>query len=290
MDDTLRITYRYLRVAVVALTLLLSVSIALAMAAGARFGSISAAYYSPARAALVGSLVAIGPAMIAIRGRPGEDVVLDLAGMVIPLVALVPAPTALGSGVCGSGIERCVPPDLVPAVVNNVTALIVTGTAVLAFGWTSAARRRAPSVGLVCATAVLVAGSGWFVVSRDTFLGGAHWAAAAVFFVLVAVVAELNARRAAARVRVRMLAPRRFAVAYRVIATAMVAVVLGAAVLLALQALGTVVLPEGSTFAAESALLVMFLTFWVLQTAENWDEEAVDAPRPVAASRSTTRS
>ena len=105
LPGPVRLTYRYLRVSVVAMALLLFVAIGLdALAGGERFGSISGYFYSPVRSVLVGALVAIGPALVAIKGRPGwEDVLLDLAGMVIPLVAFVPVPRELGEAVCGAG-------------------------------------------------------------------------------------------------------------------------------------------------------------------------------------------
>ena len=142
-DPCAAATYRYLRVSVAVMGLLLFVGIGLDVASGGeRFGSISGYFYSPVRSLFVGALVAIGPALIAIKGRPGwEDMLLDLAGMVIPVVALVPAPRELGQAVCGAGAERCVPPDLVPAVVNNVTALAVMGVPVLVFAWWTGAAR-----------------------------------------------------------------------------------------------------------------------------------------------------
>jgi hypothetical protein len=263
------------------MALLLFVAIGLdVLTGGDRPGSISGYFYSPVRSVLVGALVAIGPALVAIKGRPGwEDVLLDLAGMVIPLVAFVPVPRELGEAVCGAGVQRCVPPDLVPAVVNNVTALIVLGVPVLAFAWWTGVRRadHGAFVGLVTATGAYLALVAWFWASRGTFLAGAHDLAAITFFLLTAAVAELNSRRVRLRAGARVLSPDHFAQAYRVIAGLMVATLVLTVTAWALETVGLLALPFGSVFAVEAVLLVAFIAFWLLQTAENWDVEATEA-------------
>jgi hypothetical protein len=89
-----RKTYRYLRLALVALVALIMTAVALEWGrTHCLQTSISAYYYTPARSIFVGSLVAIGVALIAIRGRSdGEDALLNLAGMLAPVVAFVPTP------------------------------------------------------------------------------------------------------------------------------------------------------------------------------------------------------
>lgn len=278
MPDPARLTYRYLRVSVAVMGLLLFVGIGLDVASGGeRFGSISGYFYSPVRSLFVGALVAIGPALVAIKGRPGwEDMLLDLAGMVIPVVALVPTPRELGPAVCGAGAERCVPPDLVPAVVNNVTALAVMGVPVLVFAWWTGRRALQGSAlaGLLTATGAYVVLAVWFWAWRDTFLVAAHDVAAIAFFLLTAAVAWINGRRVQTRVTARVLTPKRYAQAYRVIAAVMVATLVLAVVAWVLGSSGVLVLPFGWVFVVESILLAAFIVFWLLQTAENWDQEA----------------
>lgn len=278
MPDPARLTYRYLRVSVAVMGLLLFVGIGLDVASGGeRFGSISGYFYSPVRSLFVGALVAIGPALLAIKGRPGwEDMLLDLAGMVIPVVALVPTPRELGPAVCGAGAERCVPPDLVPAVVNNVTALAVMGVPVLVFAWWTGRRALQGSAlaGLLTATGAYLVLAVWFWAWRDTFLVAAHDVAAIAFFLLTAAVAWINGRRVQARVTARVLTPKRYAQAYRVIAAVMVATLVLAVVAWVLGSTGVLVLPFGWVFVVESILLAAFIVFWLLQTAENWDQEA----------------
>jgi hypothetical protein len=71
--DSATKTYLYLRVALVALALFVSASlvIELVLGDGPWLGSISAYYYTPVRAALVGTLVAMGVCLIVIRAATG---------------------------------------------------------------------------------------------------------------------------------------------------------------------------------------------------------------------------
>ena len=284
LNDAARTTYRYLRVSVVALALLLAVSLGLEIARGGeRFGSISGYYYSPVRSVLVGTLMALGPALIAIKGRPGwEDTLLDLAGMAVPVVALVPTPRHLGSAVCGPGVASCVPPQFVPAVRNNVTALLVVGAVVLAFTWRGARRRRGrPSfVGLCAATLAWSVVAAWFTVAPGLFLRAGHYAADLVFFLLTAAVAWLAGRHAEQRADLRVMSPDRYGTAYRTVSALIVATIAVAVLVLG----GGAVLgfrPWFATvFVVESVLLALFVVFWVLQTAENWDEEAIESCTP----------
>ncbi len=58
-------------------------------------GSISAYYYTPVSGFFVGTLVAIGISLFAIRGNTvAEDMLLNFAGVLAPFVALVPTPKA----------------------------------------------------------------------------------------------------------------------------------------------------------------------------------------------------
>ena len=87
-------TYRYLRVGIVALALLLALAVVGEIVVGdaGLLGSISAYYFTPVRDVFVGVLVALGLGLIVIRGRGVEDVLLNLAGMLAPVVAFVPTP------------------------------------------------------------------------------------------------------------------------------------------------------------------------------------------------------
>jgi hypothetical protein len=85
-------TYRYLRLGMVGAVVLLAASIGIERSkVGCWQTSISAYYYTPVRAIFVGSLMAVGLSLIVYKGRGrGEDLCLNFAGMLAPVVAIVP--------------------------------------------------------------------------------------------------------------------------------------------------------------------------------------------------------
>lgn len=103
-DDYARKSYRYLRIAIVAMVLALLVSVFFEyLAASSLLNAISAYYYTPVNPLFVGALVMIGICLIAIRGATVfEEVVLNLAGMLAPVVALVPTAAPAGDGYGGT--------------------------------------------------------------------------------------------------------------------------------------------------------------------------------------------
>src|SRR3954466_5335692 len=128
-SETTTKTYLYLRVGLVALAVFLGASLVIELVAGDTpwLGAISAYYYTPVRGVFVGTLTAMGVCLIAIKGRdrPREDLMLNLAGMCAPVVALCPTPLE-DSDACG-GAASCVPASYVPGVENNLGALLVVG-------------------------------------------------------------------------------------------------------------------------------------------------------------------
>src|SRR5690606_7860202 len=139
--DPARLTYRYLRVAIVAVVLVLFVSLTMQIVADhGRLGSgeewwhasISAYFYSPVQSIFVGALVGIGTCLIAIKGRRGaEEVLLNFAGMFAFVVALVPTP--LDAAMC---TEQPYCLDVPERVGNNVgTLLLVGGLVMLLSTW-----------------------------------------------------------------------------------------------------------------------------------------------------------
>ncbi len=116
-DVASRKTYRYLRIGIIAAVFLLAASVVLErtkVAPACWQTSISAYYYTPARAVFVGALMAIGMSLVVIKGStPWEDVFLNVAGMLAPVVALVP----IGNpGECWS-----IEPEPLPTVKNSTT-------------------------------------------------------------------------------------------------------------------------------------------------------------------------
>src|SRR4051794_20252797 len=119
-------SWRYLRLAMIALVVGLASSVLFEWGKGGRScfqSSISAYYYTPVRAVFVGALLAIGVCLVCLRGnRDLEDLALNLAGVSAAVVALVPTPNV---GLCTSApAER---DTVAHNVANNVFALLIVG-------------------------------------------------------------------------------------------------------------------------------------------------------------------
>jgi hypothetical protein len=283
-DEAVRKTYRYLRIAIVGMVALLAVSVLIELGWGeGQLGSISAYYYTPVRSMFVGALMAIGLSLIAIRGRDGaEDTLLNLAGMLAPVVALVPTPLSR-TGEDGE-LEGYVPDEHLASIDNNVGALLVVGVVGICFAaWTANRNppetRRAALIGVAVGVAAFAGFAAWFLFGHDSFVVGAHYLAAVPLFGFVSAVAWINAKAARDKQDddpvLQMLPAQRRARLYQLIAWAMVATVVVAGVLFALQAAGSTPIPHW-LFYVETVLLALFTTFWLLQTAEYWSEAIPD--------------
>ena len=265
-------THNYLRIALAALVLLLFASMTVEWWAAGRClqPSISAYYYTPVHAVLVGVLVAAGVCLIALKGSTdGEDVLMNLAGMLAPGVAFIPT---TGARTCSSA--PLLTPDIPAAVANNLPSLILTGlvvgvVAVLIARREGGAAGPSPAdrLGLALSLAVLGAGAVWFVAARDSFVARGHEAAAIPMFLAVVGVVWLNARDVQHAVRQQAAPPahRRYVTIYRTIAVSMLAALAGTV------AIG---LATGSTTLVlwvEVVLIALFAVFWLVQTVELWN-------------------
>jgi hypothetical protein len=281
-DPQLLTTYRYLRMALVTVLVLLFAGVLLQVAVSARppLPSISDYYWTPVRSVFVGSLVALGVGMVVLKAdNELEDIVLNIGGVLAPVVAFVPAPQ-LGTCVVapGSGPRPALPQDTVDAITNNVSALLVAGAvgliifAALAYGVRDLDpdRRRLPrnirvarAVGTGVVVAVFVGGWLWFRAGRAGFECHAHAAAAITLFVCIIVVTALNAvTRTLDGLAAGRPLPRAALNQYSAIALLM-AVVL---------AVGLLTYPAWlhAILFVESGVLLLFLAFWVVQSRELW--------------------
>ena len=276
-------TYRYVRISLIAGVALLFCALAVHIvgSGGALEASISAYFYLPVRSVLVGTLVGASLALIAIQGRPGgEDALLNLAGMLFLLVAFVPTPV---SGLPGAPCPRrdtCVPEQFVADVEVSVAALLWVGALGLLFtGWTLWRRTPRDPVarkGFLAAALVWVTTAVMFGPSADWPLRGhlldlGHYVAAVLAFVLLITVAVINARRSDHGIEV---AGRRasYTALYGVVALLMG---IGTVVALAYWWVALRPVPDTGTtvvFWLEAWLLLLFATFWALQTKEHWHE------------------
>ncbi len=127
-----RKTYRYLRIGIVGVVVaLILATVFESMGATPWLGSISAYYYSPVGPLFAGALIMIGVCLVAIRGvNDAEDVVLNLTGMLAPVVALVPVDCP--SRVDCRALEPVLPrvdlfnTNIAAAAVASVVAVVVS--------------------------------------------------------------------------------------------------------------------------------------------------------------------
>jgi hypothetical protein len=208
MPDAQLKTYSYLRYGMVLVLALLGVSILIEHGAvgGACFEtSISDYYYTPARAVFVSSLVTVGACLVIIRGASDpEDIALNLAGMLAPIVAFVPTDPP---GTC----RRLSAAEVQSAsadIANNVQALLWVGLFSLLLGMIVTSRswdgltvrqRWMRVVGIGLAATVVAVTWLWFEGDRASFEGDAtitaHYAAAFTMFVFFGFVVLFNALR-----------------------------------------------------------------------------------------------
>lgn len=279
-----RETYRYLRIGLIGAAALLGVAVLLERAhTDCWQGSISAYYYTPARGVFVGTLVAIGLVMIVIKGKGLEDLYLNLAGMLAPVVAFIPT-TSVGD--CWSiepqpsplaGRNPTTLADWVVAnIENNMWALIITGALglVLAFGLYMRTRdsflwpigvgpaNLASVLGMLL-VGLIIGGSALALWGWDDFALRAHDGAAIGMFFFLTLASITNALRTEAPGYRRT---------YWLVAVLMV---LSALVVWGL----TAIIDDWNhaVFTLEVVEIGLFATYWIAQTAEHWGEQ-VEVP------------
>jgi len=287
-------TYLYLRLGMVGAVLLLFASI------GKEYfetpgnhcfqNSISAYYYTPVRAILVGALFAVSFALIVYRAEgKWEDLFLNLAGMFVPIVAVAPttdvgqcwsiAPAAGALNADGS------PQAWVAANINNnMFALLLVGALGLGLSIvlaaidlrrgarrasyqnarTGATERSNPWISLGIALLVLV-GVGQVTWAWDQFDTRGHGIAAVLFFVFLMLAVAATAGH-----NLLLYLGRRW--------------IWYAAIALLMATLGVVFrfadFGEHETAILETLEIVLFVAYWLAQTFEK------HLPRPVLKSAS----
>jgi hypothetical protein len=261
-------TYRYLRLGMVVLTVLLGAAIVAERLAapGCWQTSISGYYYTPARPVLVSCLVAIGLCLVVIKGNTErEDVLLNAAGMLAPVVAFVPTGDFVS---CWS----VAPPtrDVGADIANNIAALLIAAAAALLFVSAAVLDRvrrgrgeRSHVVGLLLSWALTAVVLSWLVLGRGSFEAAAHYAAAVPMFGCIVAVVVLEGWSFRSRLPG---SKRSYANRYLVIAASMVASTAG---------LGLAMLVLDWAHALlwmEAVLIGGFAVFWLLQTHELWDQ------------------
>jgi hypothetical protein len=263
-------THRYLRLAIGATVVVIFVAVLAAAPAVGWLASISDYFYSPARNAFVGALIAASLALLALSGRGAERTILDAAALFAPLIALVPTVIGVDSATRPDlSCAPCIPPEFEPDVANGVTTylVILAGVLVLGVVLSRAGQVRGARFSLLLGAVVFVVVLIAALAFADWFLDWAHFLATVVFFGLIAADAILNAFW-----RTSSQAPPTW---LRVVYIA-IAVVLVLDVLLLIFT--TVVLWDAATarfpwiLVGEAVALLAFLAFWWLQTWQRWNE------------------
>jgi hypothetical protein len=274
-------TYRYLRIAMGGTIVVIFVAVAIvAIGEGHLRSSISAYFYSPARTAFTAALIAAAIALLAMSGHRAERALLDSAGLLAPIIALVSTPTK-DPALCGAD-ATCVPASALPDIENGVLSYLVIGGAgwltVLILVLTRTVEWRVARISLVVATAALALTAILWFAARDFFVGAAHVTAASVFFLLIGTIAVLHLRG-----RDDSPDPARWMkIVYGVVAVGMGIVVALAVVAFIWELLhpreDVPAVPP--IFTCEVTALSLFLVFWVVQSIQRWNDDA--APQQAA--------
>jgi len=262
-------TYRYLRLAVAGTVVVIFVSMAIAAMSVGWLTTVSDYFYTPARNAFVGALIAVAVGLLALSGRGLERALLDAAALFAPLIALIPTTLAPGSvpGVDVPCAGRCFPPAYEADAANGVLTYLVVGILTVLIALFLAALRQVSLAtagwSLIVAVVVLAAVGAMWLFAPDLLLAQGHFVATIAFFALFALVALRNAF------------PRRTAPPRRPFRAVYVGIAVGlAAVLIAY----VVLLPRADeldapiVLIAEAVALVLFAAFWVTQCIEKWND------------------
>ena len=260
----IRQTYLGLRLGILLLVVMLFLAVVIqAVAANPAClqHSLSAYYYTSARAVFVGTLCAVGACLIIYSGNTEiENLLLDYAGYMAFMVAFVP------TGVDNTCTVSNVPTsdELTNAVRQNVLALLLVGLIAVVIVRALKVLQlnsRTAKVLLTVNTVILIGLAVFVITSFDTFKKNAHAFAAILFFAGILAVAIVNAvgfaRHKSGQPGVGDLLRNR----YTAIAAAMV---LTAGVLFVLRAAGF----GHWLLVLEASLIAEFAVFWIFQTIE----------------------
>lgn len=274
-------TYRYLRIGMIGAVVLLATSIGIERSkVDCWQTSVSAYYYTPVQAIFVGAMFVVGFSLIVYKGRTTwEDVCLNVAGMLAPVVAVAPT---MDVGDCWSVEPNPLPViDGSPAswvvtnIDNNVYALLIAGGIGLVVGFviTMVVNRSATApfdqiekgtVVSLAVTAVALLVGWWLIRNWDDFYTQAHGIAAVLMFVfLIGAVAGVAATH-------RKESNKGWFPAYVTVALLMA---LGGVLIWTTRVFG-----DHTVFALEAYEITLFAVYWIIQTIENWDEKVVVTP------------
>jgi hypothetical protein len=261
-------TYRYLRGGMAVMIVLLGAAVGIErLNATCWQTSISAYYFTSAHSVFIAALCAIGAMLIVYKGgNDTEDVLLNLAGILAFVVAMVP--TSRPVMLCGSADPTVGGQSAIPNTWAVVTALVLSRAA----SWwmyrrTGTAQRRS-TLGVAAVwtqRALLAVGLVALVAFPEWFRANAHGMAAVAMFAAIILTVVITAFVAGNQDPGRCPHRRRYQIVYQWISAVMVLTLLAAVCLHQLL--------DGFNHAVivvESALIVEFAAYWIVQTVELW--------------------
>jgi hypothetical protein len=262
------ITYRYVRIALVSLAVAIGIALLEQRLDAHSFqGSISSYYYSPARGVFVAALFGIGVCLICVRGGTVlEDALLNVAGMLSFVVALVPTPPDKHDP-----NFHVLSTDRAAAIRNNFPALLWLGVFAFALvlvvlvvrlvkGGNGTSSGLAGWYSAPVAGALLVAAYVWHHHWPENFLAWAHLTAAISMFAMIGVVAISDGIVTALEPKTRLRG-------WLYIAIGALMGLGGGGIFLANRSHPW----HQALLDAEALLIALFALFWAAQTIDLWN-------------------
>jgi len=261
-------TYRYLRGGMAVMIVLLGTAVLVERSRATCWQtSLSAYYFTSAHAVFIAALCGLGAMLIVYKGaNDTEDVLLNLAGILAFVVAMVPTSRPLL--LCGTADLNAGGQFAIPNTWAVVVALVVSRAA----SWwmyhrTDTQPRRSPlgTVALWVQRALLAAGLVALTLAPGWFRANAHGVAAVAMFAAIILTVAITAVMAGHQDVDQCPHRRRYQRAYAAIAAVMV-LTLAAAV-------GLHQFLDGFNHAVivvEAALVAEFAVYWIVQTVELW--------------------
>lgn len=217
---TVRQTYLYLRLSLIGTIVAIGLAVVLTPKrllpdGNGTLHSISHYYYTPARIVFVGALCAAALALLTLAGKGIQSYLLDIAALLAPLIALIPTPVKLNEVAtfdpkCATPNDQCIPPDDFEYVRLGFTVWLWLAGLVILIGFVRAGvlayRARTGSsenekVPPLVWWTLVVASAIWVFFfwtgnwQQAWFHSNAHFTAAGTFFVIVSLVAWIEAVR-----------------------------------------------------------------------------------------------
>jgi hypothetical protein len=264
-------TYRYLRGGMAVMIVMLGAAvIGERLTATCWQTSISAYYFTTAHGIFIAALCALGVQFIVYKGSSDtEDVLLSLAGILAFIVAMVPTTRpVLLCGRYGLPAEY----DVKHAITNNVWAVVIALVIARTVSWwlyrrtnTTVEKSVLGTVSMYLLRAIMAVGLVALIFFPNRFDSNAHGVSAVIMFlaiiITVVTTAFLVSRQDEAKSPHRHL----YYVLYQSIAAAMIVTLIAVVVLhLLLDSWNHWVI------VVETALILEFTAYWVIQTVELW--------------------